>query len=485
MATKKDLVEAHSFSRRRLVTAFVSGAPGGREVEPARPGRVIVGGLAIAVLLIAAAAIAGVFAPSVDEDWADQPGLVISRETGAAYVITEGADTDAGGGSGAVLRPVINITSAMLILGADITPEIVPQEAIDAQTIGDDIGILNAPASVPSPTLLIDTGWTACTNEGRGTRVNLSATPGARVADGGGVVVEADGRFHVIAQSRPEGDATPRAHSYALPSGGGQDARARDAMLADLGLPPAVEALRVPGEWLALFPPGGALAVESFGTGIGGGALPYAGGSSGIPSGARAGDVVEESDGTGAYLLTEPGPVPLDDFAAAVYRSLPAPHTPTIHETDAPVSAVFARRPYLDAHWPDTTLAPVPGEPCALLQSEAGSVPAVQIAADPSEKASAYDVPQGRRSVRVDPGRGAHVISGGWDDAAEGSPYLVDPKGIAYPLVGAGTADLLGYADHPPPVVPDTWVELFESEVSLSQDLALCPPDLEAGRPCD
>ena len=46
MATKKDLVEAYSFSRRRLVTAFVSGAPGGREVEPARPGRTIVGGVA-------------------------------------------------------------------------------------------------------------------------------------------------------------------------------------------------------------------------------------------------------------------------------------------------------------------------------------------------------------------------------------------------------------------------------------------------------
>ena len=53
MATKRDLVEAHAFSRRRLVTAFVSGAPGGREVEPVRPARVIVGGAALAVLLIA------------------------------------------------------------------------------------------------------------------------------------------------------------------------------------------------------------------------------------------------------------------------------------------------------------------------------------------------------------------------------------------------------------------------------------------------
>ena len=81
MATKKDLVEAYSFSRRRLVTAFVSGAPGGREVEPARPGRTIVGGLALAVLLIAGAAIAGIFAPRAPADWTE-PGLIVSKETG-------------------------------------------------------------------------------------------------------------------------------------------------------------------------------------------------------------------------------------------------------------------------------------------------------------------------------------------------------------------------------------------------------------------
>ena len=59
MATKTDLVEAYSFSRRRLVTAFVSGAPGGREVEPARPGRALVGGLALALLVVAGGAVTG------------------------------------------------------------------------------------------------------------------------------------------------------------------------------------------------------------------------------------------------------------------------------------------------------------------------------------------------------------------------------------------------------------------------------------------
>jgi hypothetical protein len=55
----RDLVEAHSFNRRRLVTAFVSGGRGSREIEPARPGRPVAGGLALAVLLAAGTAVSG------------------------------------------------------------------------------------------------------------------------------------------------------------------------------------------------------------------------------------------------------------------------------------------------------------------------------------------------------------------------------------------------------------------------------------------
>ena len=170
MATKKDLTEAYAFSRRRLVTAFVSGAPGGREVEPARPGRTIVGGLALAVLLVAGAAVAGIFSPRVDPTWADGPGLIISKESGAAYVITAVEE-----GEEPVLRPVINITSAKLILGAEATPTIIPDEYIDQEQRGDDIGILGAPANVPGPDRLVDDGWTACTDPATGLRLDVSA----------------------------------------------------------------------------------------------------------------------------------------------------------------------------------------------------------------------------------------------------------------------------------------------------------------------
>jgi hypothetical protein len=79
MTTRRDLVEANSFSRRRLVTAFISGAPGGREIEPARPGRTIVGGFALAVLLVGGAAIVRTSSPSLPAEWSS--AYVDSRET--------------------------------------------------------------------------------------------------------------------------------------------------------------------------------------------------------------------------------------------------------------------------------------------------------------------------------------------------------------------------------------------------------------------
>ena len=110
VATKKDLVEAHSFSRRRLVTAFVCGAPGGREVEPVRPGRVLIGGIALSVLLLAGAAIAGFLVGRPNSAWLENGSFVISKETGERYVVLRGGDDP-------LLQRVPNYLSAQLLLG--------------------------------------------------------------------------------------------------------------------------------------------------------------------------------------------------------------------------------------------------------------------------------------------------------------------------------------------------------------------------------
>ena len=141
MATKRDLVEAHAFSRRRLVTAFVSGAPGGREVEPVRPGRALVGGVALCVLLVAGALIAASSRRACAADW-HEPGLVVSKETGAAYVITERRPGAA---------PGLNITSALLIPGCRASRRSCRRTSIEEQAIGPTSASSARPRPCPTP----------------------------------------------------------------------------------------------------------------------------------------------------------------------------------------------------------------------------------------------------------------------------------------------------------------------------------------------
>jgi hypothetical protein len=68
MTTRRDLVEAYSFSRRRLAIAFISGAPGGGEIAPLRTGRTIVAGVAFAVLVLAGAAVTRTLSPGFAEE---------------------------------------------------------------------------------------------------------------------------------------------------------------------------------------------------------------------------------------------------------------------------------------------------------------------------------------------------------------------------------------------------------------------------------
>jgi hypothetical protein len=473
MATKKDLVEAYSFSRRRLVTAFVSGAPGGREVEPARPGRTIVGGVALAVLLAAGAAIAGVFSPRTPDDWTD-PGLILSKETGAAYVILpteEGQEVDP---DDVVLRPVINSTSAKLILGPEATPTLISQDTIDEQHIGDDIGIFGAPASLPTSSLLIDSGWTACTADRRGVKVRVSEDPDVAVTPGTGVLVKAGGDYYVLAQPADTGPETEGAYLYPVPPQVAGRVKQTDNLLDGLHLGTTGDALRVPRSWLTLFPAGGALDWSTFG--VDGFGEPPDTPLPGDAARALVGDVLVTDDGQ-RLLVTRSGPVGLDDFAAAVYervltprgkvpRQIPVADEPSVQRGD-PVLG--------EADWPTTELQALAGAPCAQLVAEHGEWPMVQLGYA-GDATSATSVPEHETAQEVDPGRAAYVLSGTWSDRSSGAPFVIDSKGRANPLVGAPTAQLLGYDQHPVVVVPDSWVKLFGCGVDLSRDTALLPP---------
>ncbi len=455
MATGKDLVEAASFSRRRLVTAFVSGAPGGREVEPARPGRPLVGGLALGVLVTGGAAIAGVLTSTVDPAWAERPGLVISEEEAEVFVIT-------GQSPSPVLHPVLNITSAKLVLGADLEPQVIPEELIAEETIGTDLGIFGAPHDVPDVDRLVGSGWSACAS-GEALRVTVSSDPQvSTVPDDAGTLVTVGGETWLVATSRPDPAGVASAFRYPVPDAG---TPSQVVALAGLGLGAATERVEVNRVWLDLLPVGGAISPASFG-----GVTPRVG-DGGVP---RPGDVVTVSGRP--YLTTVDGQLAeLDPFALGVATGGVAGPEP------AGVTSFARGDPVADHRWPAAVLQPTYGERCARLETEAGEPPRVQLAQEPRGEAAATG--HAGTSVWVDPGAGAVVRAGGWRSATRGRVHVVDGRGAVHPLVGSGTAALLGYEGLDAPVVPASWLALLDEGVPLSQDRALCEPSPEVG-PC-
>ncbi|HYG93609.1 MAG TPA: type VII secretion protein EccB [Nocardioides sp.] len=479
MATKKDLVEAYSFSRRRLVTAFVSGAPGGREVEPSRPGRTVVGGLALAVLLVAGAAIAGVFDKRTTIDW-EEPGLVIDDDTGALYVIL--ADDDVPGSDDPDLRSVVNVTSAQLILG-DLTPIDAPSEDIADRSKGPAIGIVDAPATVPETSALINQGWTACTGTDHGVRVDVAESPAVTLAPAAGLVVRNGRDRYLIAEGPTTADGAPqRAYSYRFP-------RDASGLYDALGVVARHDAVEVPDDWLRLFPEGGKLDASSFDVDGIGERAPAS--LEELPRKARVGDYFVEGDQP--LMVVADGYARLDEFSMAVLahsefgRFRPQEIQPQADVVEADSRA----EPYTAATWPrvlpEGSRYLTDQEVCAVQQATAEEQPGVTVGLLPEERASAQETVTGDPpDVNVEPGHGAMVWSGGWHSEQGGSPVMVDDRGIFYPLRMDGvTVDNLGYGSLPETVVPDTWVELFDEGVELSREDALCPPLTATIRSCE
>lgn len=461
MATKKDLVEAYSFSRRRLVTAFVSGAPGGREVEPARPGRMIVGGVALAVLLIAGAAVAGALTKRPPVDWSS-PGLV-TDDHGALYVIL----SDEQSAGQATLRPVINVTSARLILGADAKTKSVPDKTLATQRKGPSIGILDAPATVPAADHLINSGWVACTTDGGGLQADVRTDPEVQRASGTGFVVraaESKARYLIAEAEVP--DHPVRAYRYLMAD--------NDALDAELHLDTTDE-ITVPDAWLALFPPGGDLSKKGLG-------IPSWGQPVTLPgyaAGAQVGDYVERGDTR--YVYTGTGFAPLTDFAFTVLQYTVAgkrlPRALQATTTDPPFKAVAA--PYRDSSWPETRVqrsAAATDTFCGQLETGKDTEPAVRLATVPTGSPLGGDVAAGQRKVVVEPGYGALVRSADWGATGGGTVALVDDGGRSYSVAGPTEVENLGYKSVPPVVVPVSWVQLFTPGPDLSILDALCPP---------
>lgn len=458
MASKKDLVEAHAFSRRRLVSAFLSGAPGGREVEPARPGRSVFGGVILAVLLIAGGAVAHFLSPKAATGWSDEDGLIVTKG-GARYVVT-------GPDKAKELHPVVNLASAQLILGLDLEKKskVIDQEEIDKEFPKETIGLSGpkVPEELPLKSDFINTGWTACTANGAGTFLNISADPDVKAAPDTGFMVQTEEGNYLIAEYRTDEGYT-QAYSYKIE--GDQETYADRIFNSS---PPT---LKVPQAWVNLFPAGSPLEAEAFGSAYSKFGQAVAGED--YPIGTKG---IFDSK---SYLLTESGWIRIGEFAAEVYdTALQAAGKSVNTQSLSSGPQINGEEP--ETSWPTKTLEPGTGSVCAKLETEEKTT--VRLGVEPSEDAWSTSEPPAAgdfTSARVDPGKGAFVYAANGEelDKKSATPYLIDARGTANTLDGKLTVERLGLTADSGPIVPGTWLRLLPGGAALSTELALCPPN--------
>lgn len=444
MATKKDLVDAQAFSRRRLVTAFVSGTPGGREVEPRKPFRALIGGVAVSAMIIAAGAAAGLLSPSLPDGW-DNNTLVVAKSSGARFVALQGK-----------LYPVINTTSARLIIAANAFRVVsVPDKKIATAPRGITVGILGAPDVLPAANRLDQSGWAACTSNTGGITTVLSQQPAAEPATGKAVVVRSTAGTWVVT-----GD-------YRLPVTAQNQAEILRALSLD-----TVPSIAASAAWLNLFQAGPALTPLT---------VPGAGNklsNSSLPAGVVVGSVLAVSSGAGSvrrYVVDAAGKLaPLTPVGYALYRI----GSGSSLGGDVPVSAAQTAgiatesQPVAPTQWPTSVPTPVSGVPCALLSTSASSDSTVSLASSSSVQPVATG-----HSTSVAPGTGAVIRIVGDGVVNRGPVELIDQSGQAYPIPDPVTVlPQFGYQTSQLSNVPQPWAELFTGGPTLSGDAARRAP---------
>jgi type VII secretion protein EccB len=151
MASKRDQLHAYQFLVQRVISALVT-----RETDPEqppfrRPVNAAFGGIAIAVIALAAVGVYGVINPGGNTAWADGKKVVVEEETGTRYVYLDGR-----------LHPVENYTSALLALGDHAQTVSVSRDSLAGVPRGPRIGIPDAPDALPGRDGLLQDGWTLC-----------------------------------------------------------------------------------------------------------------------------------------------------------------------------------------------------------------------------------------------------------------------------------------------------------------------------------
>ncbi|MFD6313762.1 type VII secretion protein EccB [Streptomyces nigra] len=289
MQTSGDHVQAHQFMTRRLVSALVTGDVTGNEMPARRATLGLFFGILAALLAMGGFWLYGLLSPGGNSAWRQPGSIVLEKETGNRYLFIDGK-----------LRPVANLSSALLGAGSNPQMRSVSRNSLRGVEHGPPVGIPGAPDVLPEPSRVVSGSLLVCAAAGR---------EGAALTH---LVIDPDIPTTVIAKSRRLRVAAPDGRDYLVVDGVGY--RLKDqAVTVAVGLdttPP----IRVSSTWITALPKGRDLAPFTV-KGAGERGPVVAGKTS------RRGDLFEVTSGSGThryYLSLADGLAPVSSLEYAL-----------------------------------------------------------------------------------------------------------------------------------------------------------------------
>ena len=477
MPSSKDILEAQRFNRNRLITAFTSGTPDGREVDTPSPVRPLIFGLVVAIVISVVGIGMRVFAPN-PKLGESQYELIDVKGTGARYFWANG-----------VLHPIANVTTARL-LSPESKLTTIQASAASLENIprGAQIGLPDVPDDVPL-TDMLSKQWLSCDMESGYHTWIAKALPADNfpVKQATSALVQATGSGDRYFVDREKGK------KYYIDS---SVSRLGDWALSFQNL--ASYPITVEPEWLDLFPSGTPLRPWSYND-IENAGQP----AENLPGdlkneGITIGMVLDQVDSAGqvknSYLVIDDSHlVVFNSTAARLYQDAPpSKKFPTeMFKYVEPVQAVF-----VGEDWPDVEDFEAPEwfdesrdaasrtVLCAKMDNTDRLNPKFDLVTMPEKRAieASYDAeslqspkgPSTTRNVTVAGGSGAllALTSGGGGEAA--SYVFISDMGFRHSLgdVPSVSMNALGWSASEAASVPRAWGELIPPGSEMSPKAA-------------
>jgi len=448
----KDNLQAHRFMSRRVRAALLEGDAESDTRPLARLGTGTYAGIFVTIALLAVFGIIGVLQPGGSTAWQEPGAFIVEEETGARYVYVDG-----------VLHPVLNYSSAKLLLGSQLHVVTVSARSLESAPRGAQIGIPMAPDSLPDAEHIVGTDWSVCAigDPADDEQLRTAMFPGRSVpgdpigTDNGYLVRTTSGRTSLIWSG----------HAYGIP----------DQWLPALGYGGA-SALLVADDFVAALPAGQQLAPPALpGVGEPGPALP--GSVDPVPIGTIFADRVNSF-----YVMTQDGLAALTELQADLLLA------------DQRLRAAYgggnpSPLPISQAQVTDASLVPLPDlglgqqapakapEPAELPPGEQQlcvryadqQIPDIVIGpADPAGLPATG-------LVQLETGTGALVAARLNPNTPGTTVYLVTDTGVRYPVAGQKALDQLGLAGVSVAQLPASLVGLLPQGPLLDPAAAALP----------